>query len=69
MITTNAIARQNGIETEQIRTAHAIVAQIAAIKDRITTTSNDDIKLAWTVSIIELEELARTLGLYGKPKA
>ena len=64
IITTNAIARQQGQLAERQKTAHAIVGQIASIKERIETTTKDDIKLAWTVAIIELEELARTLGLY-----
>jgi hypothetical protein len=58
------MAREQGVLAQKQKTAHAIVAQRAAIQDRIQTTSRDDIKLAWTVAIIELEELARTLDLY-----
>jgi hypothetical protein len=62
-ITTNAMAREEGREAQKYKTAKAIVAQRAAIQDRIHSTSREDIKLAWIVAIIELEELARTLEL------
>ena len=62
-ITTNAMAREEGRKAQELKTARAIVAQRAAIQDRILDASREDIRLAWTVAIIELEELARTLGL------
>jgi len=61
MITTNAIARTEGAYSEQMRTTYAITAQIAELQDRITNSNNTFIKQAWTVCIIELQQLQRTL--------
>jgi hypothetical protein len=61
MITTNAIARTEGAYAEQMRTTYAITAQIAELQERIQYSNNDFIKQAWTVAIIELQQLQRTL--------
>jgi len=61
-ITTNAIARERGTQTERQRTNYAITAQIAEIQDRINNSKNDTIRQAWTVAIIELTELQRTIN-------
>lgn len=61
-ITTNAIARERGQQTERNRTNYAITAHIAELQDRITNSKNDFIKQAWTVAIIELHELQRTIN-------
>lgn len=61
MITTNAIAKEQATYLERQRTIYAITAQIAELKDRVKQAHNDFIKQAWTVAIIELQELQRTL--------
>lgn len=61
MITTNAHARTQGATLENYRTKYAITAQIADLQDRIKNSNNDFIKQCWTVAIIELQELQRTL--------
>lgn len=61
MITTNAIAREQATYLERQRTAYAITAHIADLEDRVKQARNDFIKQAWTVAIIELRELQRTL--------
>jgi hypothetical protein len=60
-ITTNLIAREHGIEQERKRTHYAIEAHKAMIVDRINQTHSELIKQAFTITIIELEELQRTL--------
>jgi hypothetical protein len=60
-ITTNLIAREHGIEQERKRTHYAIEAHKAMLVDRINSTHSDLIKQAFTITIIELEELQRTL--------
>jgi hypothetical protein len=60
-ITTNLIAREHGIEQERKRTHYAIEAHKATIIDRINATHSDLIKQAFTITLIELEELQRTL--------
>lgn len=60
-ITTNLIAREHGIEQERKRTHYAIEAHKAMIVDRINQTHSDLIKQAFTITLIELEELQRTL--------
>jgi hypothetical protein len=60
-ITTNLIAREHGIEQERKRTHYAIEAHKAMIVDRINQTRSDLIKQAFTITLIELEELQRTL--------
>jgi hypothetical protein len=60
-ITTNLIAREHGIEQERKRTHYAIEAHKAMLVDRINQTHSDLIKQAFTITIIELEELQRTL--------
>lgn len=61
MITTNTIARSQGSMLEQQRTSYAITAHIADLQDRIRNSHNDEVKRAWTVAIIELQQLQRTL--------
>jgi hypothetical protein len=60
-ITTNLIAREHGIEQERKRTHYAIEAHKAMLVDRINQTHSELIKQAFTITIIELEELQRTL--------
>ena len=60
-ITTNLIAREHGLEQERKRTHYAIEAHKAMIVDRINQTHSDLIKQAFTITLIELEELQRTL--------
>jgi hypothetical protein len=60
-ITTNLIAREHGIEQERKRTHYAIEAHKAMIVDRINQTHSDLIKQAFTITLIELDELQRTL--------
>jgi hypothetical protein len=60
-ITTNRIARERGIQDEKQRTHYAIEAHKAMIVDRINQTHSDLIKQAFTITLIELEELQRTL--------
>jgi hypothetical protein len=60
-ITTNLIAREHGIEQERKRTHYAIEAHKAMIVDRINQSHSDLIKQAFTITLIELEELQRTL--------
>lgn len=60
-ITTNAIAKERGQQLERQRTIYAINAQMAELQERITHSNNDFIKQAWTVAIIELQELKRTI--------
>jgi hypothetical protein len=60
-ITTNLIAREHGIEQERKRTHYAIEAHKAMLVDRINNSHSDLIKQAFTITIIELEELQRTL--------
>jgi hypothetical protein len=60
-ITTNLIAREHGIEQERKRTHYAIEAHKAMIVDRINNSHSDLIKQAFTITLIELEELQRTL--------
>jgi hypothetical protein len=60
-ITTNRIARERGIQDEKQRTYYAIEAHKAMIVDRINQTHSDLIKQAFTITLIELEELQRTL--------
>lgn len=60
-ITTNLIAREHGIEQERKRTHYAIEAHKAMIIDRINNTHSELIKQAFTITLIELEELQRTI--------
>ena len=60
-ITTNLIAREHGIEQERKRTHYAIEAHKAMLVDRINNSHSDLIKQAFTITLIELEELQRTL--------
>jgi hypothetical protein len=60
-ITTNRIARERGIQDEKQRTHYDIEAHKAMIVDRINQTHSDLIKQAFTITLIELEELQRTL--------
>jgi hypothetical protein len=60
-ITTNLIAREHGIEQERKRTHYAIEAHKAMLVDRINNSHSDLIKQAFTITLIELDELQRTL--------
>jgi hypothetical protein len=60
-ITTNEMARKQATNDERLRTHYAIEAHKAMIVDRINQTHSDLIKQAFTITLIELEELQRTL--------
>lgn len=60
-ITTNEMARKQATNDERRRTHYAIEAHKAMIVDRINQTHSDLIKQAFTITLIELEELQRTL--------
>jgi hypothetical protein len=60
-ITTNATARKQATHDEAMRTHYAIEAHKAMLVDRINNSHSDLIKQAFTITIIELDELQRTL--------
>lgn len=60
-ITTNEMARKQATTDERLRTHYAIEAHKAMLTDRINNTHSDLIKQAFTIAIIELDELQRTL--------
>jgi hypothetical protein len=60
-ITTNATARKQATHDEAMRTHYAIEAHKATLVDRINNSHSDLIKQAFTITLIELEELQRTL--------
>jgi hypothetical protein len=61
VITTNAIASLSGMQFEHKRTIYAFNAHIADIQERMKNTQSDLVRQAYTLVIIELTELQKTL--------
>lgn len=61
VITTNRMAHLAGVEFEHKRTIYAINAHVADIQDRLKNTQSDLVRQAYTLVIIELNQLQKTL--------
>ncbi len=61
VITTNRMAHLSGVEFEHKRTIYAFNAHIADIQDRLKNTQSDLVRQAYTLVIIELNQLQKTL--------
>jgi hypothetical protein len=60
-ITTNAIARKLAVQQERDRCIFALEAQKQILYERIRESKNEEIKQAWTIAVIEIDEILKSI--------